>query len=346
MPTRRTLLAATGLAATGAALVPSRARAADALETTKVEIAGVRDPQLGAQMAIAQQYDYFKEQGLDVLIHWNQSAADTLTTMASGLNVGVGGVFQEVVFSGQKLPIRIISALADIAETQGFALAPGVKLSSPKELEGKKLAFTQGNSQILLIAKLADMFKFDMSKVTLVNMNQSEGIVAASKGDVSGLLGWQPNLYRLVTLGGTMYATGTQLFVTGQEQVLPFDDRLQYNHSVLLASQDWIDTKPNTLRALLRALKKATDLLANDRPKALEAMQTVLKIDADAIKVMANANKYNLAISDSLARSLTFQSGWALSVKRITAPVTPEQGFAPSILAGVDPALVTWKPKA
>ncbi|MGI4941969.1 MAG: ABC transporter substrate-binding protein, partial [Janthinobacterium lividum] len=156
MPTRRGVLTAAG----AAMLAGSAAHAAGAPETRSVEIAGVRDPQLGAQMAIAQQYGYFKDAGLDVLIHWNQSAADTLTTMASGINVGVGGIFTQVVFSGQGLPIRTISALADIAETQGFALAPSVKLASPKELEGKKLAYTQGNSQILLIAKLADLYKF------------------------------------------------------------------------------------------------------------------------------------------------------------------------------------------
>ncbi len=339
MPKRRDVL----LGAGAAMLAASGARAAGAPETRAVEIAGVRDPQLGAQLAIAQQFGYFKDAGLDVTIHWNQSAADTLTTMASGINVGVGGIFTQVVFSGQKLPIRTITALADIAETQGFALAPNVKLSSPKELEGKKLAYTQGNSQILLIANLAKMYEIDLAKVTLVNMNQSEGIVAASKGDVAGLLGWQPNLYRLISMGGTMYATGTQLFVTGKEQILPFDDRLQYNHSVLLASQDWIDTKPNTLAALMGAIKRATDLLMTDKPKALAAMQPVLKIDMDALKVMAEANKYTIGISPSLARSLTFQSDWALSVKRIAEPVTPAVSFAPGILNAMDPSLVTWK---
>src|SRR5580704_7154733 len=176
-----------------------RATAAEAIEQSSFEIAGVRDPQLGAQLAIAEHYGYFKDAGLTVTIHWNQSAADTLTVMAGGSQpVGVGGAFTQIVFSGQKLPIRIISALADIAPTQGFALAPGVKLSSPKELEGKKLAWTQGNSQILILAKLAKVYGFDMKKVTLVSMNPAEGVVAASKGDVDGLLGWQPNLYRLI----------------------------------------------------------------------------------------------------------------------------------------------------
>ncbi|GAC1341888.1 MAG: hypothetical protein NVSMB18_14900 [Acetobacteraceae bacterium] len=319
------------------------ARAAGALETRTVEIAGVRDPQLGAQLAIGDAYGYFRDEGLDINLHWNQSAADTLTTMASGVPVGVGGIFSQVVFAGQKLPIKTITALADISETQGFVISPGIKLNSPKDLEGKKLAFTQGNSQVLLLAKLAKDFGFDTANVTLVNMQPSEGVVAAAKGDVQGLLGWQPNLYRLEKLGGTMYANGTTLYVTGKEQKLGYDDWLQYNHSVLLASQDWIDHKPNTLQALLRALKKATDLLASDRPKALAAMKDKLKIDADALEVMATANKYKLGIDDRLAKSLAFQADWAMQIKRVTVPITPADAFAPGILAAVDPSLVSLK---
>src|SRR4051794_8176517 len=61
-----------------------RASAADAIEQPSFEIAGVRDPQLGAQLAIAEHYGYFKDEGLNVTTHWNQSAADTLTVMAGG----------------------------------------------------------------------------------------------------------------------------------------------------------------------------------------------------------------------------------------------------------------------
>jgi NitT/TauT family transport system substrate-binding protein len=332
----------------GLALLPklpraTAAKAAEVLEEPKIEIAAVRDPQLGAQVAIAEEFGYFKDAGLDATVHWNQSGADVITVMAGGSQyIGTGGVFAEVVFGGQDLPIKIIAALADIAETQGFVLSPGVQLSSPRELEGKKLAFTQGNSQVLILAKLAKMYGFDTNKITMVNMNPSEGVVAASKGDVQGLLGWQPNLYRLVTMGGTMYATGTTLYVSGNPEPLPMSNRLQYNHSVLLAAQSWINDKPNTLKAVIRALSKATDLLASDRPKALAAMQKQLRIDMDALKIMADANKYGMAIDDALAVSLTFQSEWALQIKRTAKPVTPEQSFAPQLLKAIHPQLVSW----
>jgi ABC-type nitrate/sulfonate/bicarbonate transport system substrate-binding protein len=314
------------------------------IETSSFEFIGVRDPQLGAQLAIADHYGLFKEQGLDVSVRWTQSGADTLTIMGGGAaNIGVAGIFAQVVLSGQKLPVRTISSLADMAETQGFVLSPGVKLLHPRELEGKRIAHTQGNSQIMLLAKLAQLYGFDHSKVELVNMNQSEGVVAASKGDVDGLLGFQPNLYRLVQMGGTLYVTGATLYVNGKAEPRPADDLLLANHSVLLASQDWIDKKPNTLAAALRALAAANKMLSDDRAKAMAALKVVLKIDENALNVMVNANKYELGITPALEASLKFQSEWARSIGRISAGPATSDCFSTKVAQLVDPALVTWK---
>jgi hypothetical protein len=64
--------------------------------------------------------------------------------------------------------------------------------------------------------------------------------------------------------------------------------------------------------------------------------------DMDALKIMADGNKYGMAIDDALAASLKFQSQWALQIKRTAKPVIPEQGFAPQLLKAVRPQLVSW----
>ncbi|HYB69961.1 MAG TPA: ABC transporter substrate-binding protein [Candidatus Bathyarchaeia archaeon] len=345
-----TVLGALALAALGAlATVPTAPRPADAqarIEQPTLEIAAVRDPQLGSQVAVADALGLFKDAGLNVTVRWQQSAADVITLMAGGnQNIGTGGTFAQIVLGGQRLPVKTIAALADIAGTQGFVLSPGVKLAHPRELEGKKLAFTQGNSQVLILAKLAKLYGFDQAKVTLVNMQPSEGVVAASKGDVQGLLGWQPNLFRLVKLGGTMYTTGTVSFIGGKAEPFPANDRLQFNHSVLMVSDTWIREKPNTLKAVLQALMRANDVIVRERAKALDVLVSQLRIDRDAIEVMVDANSYGLAITDDVANSIRFQSDWALQIKRIPNPVSPEDVFAPKLLAEIDPKLVTWKPR-
>jgi len=334
---RRTLVQA------GAALaLIGRAQAA-APEQPRIELAAVRDTQLGAQVAIAEALGLFKPEGLEVSIHWTQSGADIITFMAGGAQyLAAGGTFSGIVLASQKTPVKIISALADMAGTQGLVLSPGIRVAKPADLAGMKFAYTQGTPNTLIMAKLGQMYGFDASKVALVSMEPSEGVVAAARGDVQGVLGFEPFLYRLEKLGGTLYATGTQLDDGAAPRVLPADGRLIYVHSALLAAQDWIDTRPNTLKAVLRALKAATDVINNDRPRAVAIMQPLLHLDGDALSKIMQENSYSLAIDPGLARSIAFQSEWAVGIKRIPAPITPEMLLEPALLRDVDPSLVTW----
>jgi len=334
------------IAASTLGWVSSATCAQEKLEQTTVDIVATRDTQNGAQLAIADALGYFKDEGLQVAPKWVQTADDVVQLMGSGaVPVGCASTFAATLLAAQKMPIHAIAGLADIGGTQGFALAPGVKLSSPKELEGKKLAYTNGNPQVLILAKLAKLYSFDFKKVTLVNMQPSEGVVAATKGDVVGLLSFQPHLYRLVSLGGTMYATGRDSWVTGTPQTLGPEDRLLYLNSVMMAQDSWIKDKPNTLKAVIRAYNRATHLIATDRAKALELVQKQIRIDADALAAIMNINEYSAALTVPMGLSISYLSDWALSIKCIPIAVTPEDIIAPRLLASMDPSLVTWKPR-
>src|SRR5882672_1760428 len=122
----------------------SAARAQDKLEQTTVDIVATRDTQVGAQLAIADALGYFKDEGLTVTPKWVQSGDDVVQLLGSGaVPVGCASTFGATLLAAQKIPIRAIAGLADIGGTQGFVLGPGVKLANPRELEGKKLAYTQ-----------------------------------------------------------------------------------------------------------------------------------------------------------------------------------------------------------
>jgi ABC-type nitrate/sulfonate/bicarbonate transport system substrate-binding protein len=300
-----------------AALAAGEAHAQAKLEQTDVAIVATRDTQVGVQLAIADALGYFKDEGLQVSPKWVQSGDDVVQLLGSGaVPMGCASTFGATLLAAQRIPIRAVQGVADMAGTQGFVLGPKVKLASPKELEGKKLAYTNGNPQILILAKLAKLHGFDMSKVSLVNMLPSEGVVAAEKGDVAGLLSFQPFLYRLVTLGGTMYVTGRQ---------------------------SWIKDKPNTVKAVMRAFDRATKFLASDRPQSIEIIQKGIRIDPAAIAAIMNVNVYNSALTQDMASSISDLSDWALSIKRIPIAVKPTDIIDPTLLASVNPSLVTYR---
>lgn len=327
-----------------AALGMGEANAQPKLEQTDVAIVATRDTQVGVQLAIAEALGYFKDEGLQVSPKWVQSGDDVVQLLGSGaVPMGCASTFGATLLAAQHIPIHAVQGVADMAGTQGFVLSPKVKLGSPKELEGKKLAYTNGNPQILILAKLAKAYGFDMSKVTLVNMQPSEGLVAADKGDVVGLLSFEPFLSRLVALGGTKYATGRQSWISGQQQDLGPNDRLLYLNAVLMAQDSWIKDKPNTVKAVMRAFDRATKFLASDRPKSVEIIQQGIKIDPAVVAAIMNVNVYNSAITPEVASSISDLSDWALGIKRIPIAVKPTDVIDPSLLVSMNPSLVTWR---
>lgn len=313
------------------------------VEQTDVAIVATRDTQVGVQLAIADALGYFKDEGLQVSPKWVQSGDDVVQLLGAGaVPMGCASTFGATLLAAQRIPIHAVQGLADMAGTQGFVLSPNVKLASPKELEGKKLAYTNGNPQILILAKLAKRYGFDMSKVTLMNMQPSEGVVAAEKGDVAGLLSFQPFLYRLVALGGTMYATGRKSWVSGREEDLGPDYRLLFLNAILMTEDGWIKDKPNTVKAVMRAFDRATKFVNSDRTKAVEILGQGIKIDPAAISAIMNVNRYSSALTPDVGSSISDLSEWALSIKRIPIAVKPTDIIDPTLLASMNPSLVTW----
>ncbi len=341
--TRRLFL---GAALAAPALVPALSQAAEAPEVRAFDLLAVRDPQLGMQLALAQHFGLFQEEGIDVNLRWQQASGDVLTIMGGGFPIGIGNAFSQIALAAKNMPVKILTALADIAGAHGVVLAPGVHLSHPSELEGKRCAFTEGTNGPLMLAKLAQRYGFDHTKIHMINMNPSEGVVAAVHGDVHLLLSWQPFLYRLVTLGGTLYMTGDTLHFTNPPEVLSEENKLLHLHSTILVTQEWIETRPNTLKALLRALIKADVLFQTDRARAMTALQVVLRVPPEPLQVMTTASHYKVAISQELVNTYKFTSDWALGIHRIQAPANPDTGISTTLLEQVDASRVTWRARA
>lgn len=339
--TRRAGLA---MMAAGAAALSSRAWAAAPVEQTSIEIGGNRDPQLGAQIAIASLNGYFKDEGLDVKVHWTQVGGDLQPLLAGGaVNVAGIGMQSTIALRARKVPLKVICALCDYSGTQGLVLTPGLKLKSPADLVGKRIAVPNEAPHEMALAKLGKQYGFDARKIILVRMEPSEAVAATSKGDVDGVLTFQPHLYRLVQMGGTLYFTGTTSYISGAKQDLPPDDHLLYIHSALNANETWLAANPNTASALLRAIIRATNLIHEQPAEAQKVLQDFFHADAEALHQAMDQNRYGVAIDSALQNSISFANQWLAVNKQIPAPVNPSDILAPQLLEKIDPKLVSWK---
>ncbi len=329
----------------GGLIIPgSLARAAEAPEQNALEIGVVRDLQGGIQIAIGVAKGYFKDQGVDVKARWVEQAGDLYPMLASSaINLAGLGVHAVMILRGRKAQVKSVCALCEYSGSQGFVLRPGLKLNSPAELVGKKIAAPSTSPLELALAKFGKLNNFDATKVTLVKMEPSESIVALSRGDVDGALTYQPHLYKMQQMGGTLYWTGTISYLTGAPKPFTADERLLYIHSTLAVNEPWLAANPKTTAAIIRGIIRANDLIKNNPSEVEKILQDLYRADQEAVKQALKQNEYGVAIDDGITRSIRFANDWLVSNKRIPALQNPEDIVAPQILRQIDSKLVSWQ---
>src|SRR5215471_21464420 len=101
--------------------------AADALaqkpEVTEVDAWLVRDPQMSAQFAVADQLGYFKEQGLKVNVRWYISGTDLPSMWGAGnIHLGTATGATIIMISAAGQPIYALAPQSDIAGNQQVIL--------------------------------------------------------------------------------------------------------------------------------------------------------------------------------------------------------------------------------
>jgi ABC-type nitrate/sulfonate/bicarbonate transport system substrate-binding protein len=339
-----TITRRTALGMIGGTLLASATRSFGAVENSKLDLGGNRDPQLGAQIAVAMLKGYFKAEGLDVTVRWTDTSGDLLPLMAGG-TINLAGLSTGNLASlmTRGVPVKAIAALCDYSGTQGLVLRPGLKLTSPKDLAGRKFAAPLTSPHEMALGKLATEYGFDESSIKLVRMQPSEGIVACARGDVDGVLTYQPHLSRIVGMGGTLYFTGHSTYFNGPEVVLAPKDRLLNVRSLLVGNTQWMAANPNTTEAVLRALLRGNAFIEEHPAEAQAVLADFFKTSIEVMKESLQANTYGMAIDDGLIDSFAFTSGWLQKIGQLKQPMDPAASLDPSWLRKINPALVTAK---
>jgi|GEM_PF-6563019 len=334
---RRDLLVGAGAMAVLAAM-PAAARA----DSAKVTIGINRDPQLGAQLLIARVKNYFQDEGLDPTFAYTDTGGDLIPLMA-GKSVNLAGtsVMNLISLDTRGGTFKVVSSLCDFSNTQGIVLRPGLKLNDPKELEGLKLAATPTNPTALVILELGRRYGFDGTKVTLENMQPAEGVVAASRGDVDGVLTYPPYLGKMVAMGGTLYCTGSATYFDGKETVLPPDQKLLNVRSVLAGDQQWMRDNPDTVQAVIRAVIKANDFITADPKGAADIIGTELKADPAIMLQSVQANKYSIALDADVQGAFAFAQTWLKKTGQLSQDINIGDYVDTEFLKSSHPDLVS-----
>ena len=315
------------------------------LEVTEVDAWLVRDPQMSSQFAVADQMGYFKAEGIKVNVRWYIAGTDLPSMWGAGnIHLGTATATMVVPIAASGQAIYNIAPQSDIAGTQQIILGKkGQELvRSPKDFEKLKIGMPKGASVTMAIQSMARDTGIDFNKIQFVNLSPPDAITALAKGDIDAMAAWAPWTFRAVKeAGGKLYFTGSRSHIPGKEGPV---DWLQV-HAGVIASGKMLKENPNTLKAVLRAVRKATDTLNNDREAGIKIVAREMKIDEGLAREIMTFNVYSMEMNANIVKGMTDFVDFLFSLDRIKAKFPADQVFYTKILEDVDPGLVKWKSK-
>jgi NitT/TauT family transport system substrate-binding protein len=314
-------------------------------ELSEVDAWLVRDPQMSAQFAVADQMGLFKEQGIKVNPRWYIAGTDLPSMWGAGnvhLGTATATMLVPIAASGQA--IYNIAPQSDIAGTQQVVLGKKAQelVRSPKDFEKLKIGMPKGASVTMAIQSFARDTGVDFTKIQFVNLSPPDSITALAKGDIDAMAAWAPWVFNAVKQAGAkVYFTGNRSHVPGKEGQV---DWLLVLAGVVVSGK-MLKENPNTLKAILRALEKATAAINSNREAAVKIIAREMKMDEGLARDIMALNIYSMEMNEKIYRGMGDFVEFLHSLNRIPQKINPETVFYTKLLKEVDPKLVRWESK-
>jgi NitT/TauT family transport system substrate-binding protein len=141
--------------------------------------------------------------------------------------------------------------------------------------------------------------------------------------------------------GGKVYFTGNKSMIPGKEGQVDW----LHVHAGVIASGKMLKENPNTLKAVLRALRKATDTINTDRETAVKIVSREMKTDEALTRDIMALNIYSMEMNEKIYKGMVEFVDFLHSLDRIKQKFPAESVIYTKLLEETDPSLVKWKSK-
>jgi ABC-type nitrate/sulfonate/bicarbonate transport system substrate-binding protein len=314
-------------------------------EVSEIDAWLVRDPQMSSQFAVADQLGYFKEEGLKITPRWYIAGTDLPSMWGAGnIHLGTATATMVVPIAAAGQAIYSLAPQSDVAGTQQIVLGKKGQeiVRSPKDFEKLKIGMPKGASVTMAIQAMAKANGVDFNKIQFVNLSPPDAVTALGKGDIDAMAAWAPWVFNAVKQGGgKVYFSGNKSYIPGKEG----DVEWLLVHAGVVASGKMVKDNPNTLRAVLRALNRATQSINSNREGAVKIVAREMKMDEALARDIMALNIYSMEMNEKIYRGMGEFVDFLVSLNRIPQKIAPESVFYTRLLEEVDPQLVKWKAK-
>lgn len=308
--------------------------------STEIVAYGVIDPQISAQQIIADKKGYFKEEGLNISNKFIQSGGDMSSLISGGsAQVSFESPYTDIALAANGVGIKIVAPMANIGNTQAVVAGKNANIVNGKDLEGKKVGIPAGAGVMIAIRNMCNELNVDINKIQFVTLSPSDAIAALEKGDIDAMACWEPWISNAQSNGGKLLFSGLKSYL-GDKQG---DVNWMNFYTTMQVSDTFLKEHPEEVKAMLRALKKATDFINENPDEAAEIIAKEINLDATQVKKIMSQNQYQMLYDDKFVNSCDEIANFMKETNNISSKPDFGKYADSSILKSVDETLVTAK---
>lgn len=291
-------------------------------DAPRLELATPRQP-ISAAAYVAVSRGFFTDEGLDVELRYQPTGQAALMEVVRGR--ADLAITAETPIVHAALRGDTVKVLATIATTRRGLTVIGRRghgVGEPADLRGKRIGVTMGTNVEYFLHLFLTRHDIPLGEAELVDLSPGQVVPALTEGRVDAVVSWEPRTNRL-------------LDALGSDAVRFSAPSLYTWFWNVVGATDFVQERPETARAVLRALMAATDYLVANPEPAQETITSRLSVSQAAVEPVWEVTTFDVSLDQALLLTMEHQARWVLRRSETTAARR-----VPNFLSFVEPSIL------
>lgn len=285
-----------------AVLAAARQPASRTVAAPQQVIIAVNSAYVGAcPILVAQQRQYFADQGIKAVIQRHDSGKSALEAAIRGEAQLATTADIPIVFAAlNHTPVAIVATLFRNDRDHGIIGRRDRGIDGGPSLKGKRVGVTVSTSGHFVLDAYLNRHMLSGGDVTITNLGPSEFAGALERGEVDAVATWEPFLGRLAKQLGR---NGIALFG---------DDIYEIPYS-LAGRRAYLEQHGAAVQKVLRAIDRGAKACEQEPEAALAIMGSALQVNTDFWRSQWPGYRFKLTLDQGLILALEDEARWAIS---------------------------------
>lgn len=279
---------------------------------------------------LAQDQEFFKEEGLDTERQDIQTGKLTLDTLLSG-KIDFGVVVEPAIAFVKFQPGSDIKVIAVIQEKYDDAIVARKDkgITRPQDLVGKTLGLTYATTSQMFVVEYLQSLGVDLDKVKITNMQPPSIQAALINGELDAGSMWQPFRHNAVSSLGK----------AGVE----FNDPIYKAYALVAVRSDYAEKNPEKVEKFLSALVSSEEYLEQNQTESQQILSREIDIPLNVLNLAWKDYDTGVSMPKELLGAIKRQGEWIISSQpEFKGKPLPDyqEVMAPNYLEKIDPQRV------